>query len=133
MRWLAYVWALPATALGLLFVPVALVTGGGVQLVAGVVEVHGRGIRWLLRHFTLVKGGASALTFGHVVLGIDTAALDASRPHERIHVRQYERWGPLLIPAYLLAMFWLLVRRRNAYLDNPFERAAYRQDHVDSA
>jgi hypothetical protein len=112
---------------------VALVTGGGVQLVAGVVEVHGRGIRWLLRHFTLVKGGASALTFGHVVLGIDTAALDASRPHERIHVRQYERWGPLLIPAYLLAMFWLLVRRRNAYLDNPFERAAYRQDHVDSA
>jgi len=127
VRWLAYVWALPATALGLLFVPLALVTGGGVQLIAGVVEVHGGAVRWLLRHLTLVKGGASALTLGHVVLGTDVAALNASRRHERMHVRQYGRWGPLFIPAYLLVTLWLLLRRRDTYLDNPFERAAYRE------
>ena len=41
--------------------------------------------------------------------------------------RQCERWGPLFIPAYLLASLWILFnpRGRNPYFDNPFEREAY--------
>ena len=45
--------------------------------------------------------------------------------HERIHVRQCERWGPLFLPAYLLASAFIALRGGNPYLDNPFEREAY--------
>ena len=125
MRAFRYLWALPTTALGLLLVPLAIVTGGGLQIVEGVLEVHGGAVRWLLRHATAIKGGASAMTLGHVVLGLDRRALQKSRTHERIHVRQCERWGPLFIPAYLLAGLWQLLRGRSPYSDNPFEREAY--------
>jgi hypothetical protein len=126
LRVCVYVWAAPTTLLGLLFVPLALVTGGGLQGVQGVLEVYGGGVRWILRHGTLVRGGALALTLGHVVLGADRAALDVTRSHERVHVRQCERWGPLFVPAYLLASLWALVRGRHPYRDNPFELEAYR-------
>jgi hypothetical protein len=46
------------------------------------------------------------------------------RRHERVHVRQYERWGPLFIPLYLGASAWALVNGRDPYCDNPFEREA---------
>ncbi len=124
LRCLVYVWAFPTTAIGLLLVPVALLRGGRVRVVSGVLEAHSPLIRWLLRHGTLVKGGASAITFGHVVLGADQAALDRTRSHERIHVQQAERWGPLFIPAYLLASAWAVLCRRDAYFDNFFERDA---------
>ncbi len=39
-------------------------------------------------------------------------------------MRQYQRWGPLFLPAYLFASAWQLVRGRHAYRDNPFERDA---------
>ena len=68
------------------------------------------------------------MTLGHVVLGRDLMALNFSRAHERIHVRQCERWGPLFLPAYLLASAWLWLRGRDPYLDNPFEREAYAND-----
>ena len=50
--------------------------------------------------------GPHALTLGHVVLGVSQAALDDTRAHERVHVAQYERWGPLFLPAYLAASGW---------------------------
>jgi hypothetical protein len=124
---LRYAWALPTTLVGLLFLPLAVLTGGRAQVVRGVLEVHGGIVAWLLRHATLLKGGASAMTLGHVVLGVDTAALDRTRAHERVHVRQCQRWGPLFIPAYLLASLWAVVRGRHAYRDNPFERQPYEQ------
>ena len=125
MRGLRYLWALPTTALGLALAPLAIFTGGGLQVVEGVMEVHGGAVRWLLRYATAMRGGASAMTLGHVVLGLDRHALEKSRAHERIHVRQCERWGPLFIPAYLLASLWQLLRGRSPYFDNPFEREAY--------
>ena len=70
-------------------------------------------------------GGAAAITFGHTVLARTQDDLDATRPHERIHVQQYERWGLFFIPAYLLCSLWLLLRKRNPYWDNPFEKEAY--------
>lgn len=125
VRLLVYVWAFPATLLGLLFAPVAILSGGGVEVVHGVLEVYGGRVKWVLRNFVLLRGGASALTLGHVVLGVDRSVLDLTRSHERIHVRQYERWGPFFIPVYLLTGLWQLVRGRDPYNDNPFEREAF--------
>jgi hypothetical protein len=125
-RVLAYTWALPTTAAGLLFVPLALLSrGGGGRVVDGVLELHGGAISFFLRHCTLLRGGASAMTLGHVVLGRDEQLLELTRNHERVHVRQCERWGPLFIPAYLLASLVVLVRGGRPYEDNPFEREAY--------
>ena len=123
-RLLAYAWAFPTTLLGLFFVPEAWFTGR-VRCVNGVLEVHGRLARFFLTHCTLLEGGASAMTLGHVVLARDQQLLDATRQHERVHVRQCERWGPLFIPAYIVfgAVAWF--RGLRAYEDNPFEREAY--------
>jgi hypothetical protein len=123
-RLLAYLWASPWTLFGLFWGTLALLTGGRMQLVQGVIEFHGGFPAWLLRRAPLI-GGAAAITFGHTVLARTQAALDATRSHERIHVRQYERWGPFFIPAYLLCSLWLLLRRRSPYWDNPFEQEAY--------
>ncbi|HZL36945.1 MAG TPA: hypothetical protein VFC78_16615 [Tepidisphaeraceae bacterium] len=107
-------------------VPLAL-GRGGVQVKDGVLELHGPWVSFFLRHFTFLRGGASAMTLGHVVLGRDRYLLDATRSHERVHVRQCERWGPLFIPAYLLASLVLWIRGSRAYEDNPFEREAFDQ------
>ena len=129
MRWqrfLAYGWACPASLLGLLLLPLAApFTGGRVRWRAGVLELHGRGLEWCLRRLVPLNGGASALTLGHVVIARNQDCLDATRAHERVHVGQYEGWGSFFLPAYLLAGLWQLVRGRNAYWDNPFEREAY--------
>jgi hypothetical protein len=124
-RSIVYLWTLPTTLVGLWLLPLALLTGGGAKLVDGVLEIHGGLVSFLLRRCTLLKGGASAMTFGHVVLGRDQLLLDLTRAHERVHVRQAERWGPLFIPAYLMGSLIALMRGRRAYLDNPFEREAY--------
>jgi hypothetical protein len=123
---LRYLWAAPTTAVGLLSLVAGLCTGGRVQLVDGVLETHGGLVGWLLRHATMLEGGAAALTLGHVVLGLDRARLQTTRSHERVHVRQCERWGPLFIPTYLLASLWVRLRGGQPYLDNPFEVEARR-------
>ena len=120
-----YLWTLPTTLLGLWLLPFALITGGGARIVDGVLEIHGGIVAWFLKHCTLLRGGASAMTLGHVVLGRDRYLLDATRRHERIHVKQAERWGPLFVPAYLIASLITVLRGRRAYMDNPFEREAY--------
>ncbi len=65
------------------------------------------------------------MTLGHVVLARDELLHDLTRSHERVHVRQCERWGPFFLPAYLLSSLWLAITRKNPYRDNPFEREAY--------
>ena len=115
-----YAWASPTTAVGMVFVLLALASGGRARAAAGVIEAHGgavtRGLRWL---------GVRAMTLGHVVLGLDPLALRLTRAHERIHVRQCERWGPLFLPAYLLASLVAAARGRHYYRDNAFERQAF--------
>lgn len=96
----------------------ALATGGRVRRVAGVLECSGGAARALLRS-PLLRAGA--ITLGHVVAGVDDRTLESSRAHERVHVRQAERWGPLFIPAYLAAGAWAALRGRDAYRDNRFE------------
>jgi hypothetical protein len=127
-RAMAYLWALPNTLVGLIFLPLVLLTGGRASIRDGVLEICGGAADIFLRRCTLLKGGASAMTLGHVIIARDQQCLDMSRGHERIHVRQCERWGPLFIPAYLLLSMWMLCSGRRAYLDNPFEREAFMND-----
>lgn len=68
------------------------------------------------------------MTLGHVVIGQTSAALDIARRHELVHVRQYERWGPLFLPLYGAFSLALWLRGRDAYRENPFEREAFEND-----
>jgi hypothetical protein len=74
---------------------------------------------------TLPATGVLALTLGHVILGRDRSCLERCRRHERVHVGQYERWGPLFLPAYAASSLWQLACGRDPYRDNHFERQAF--------
>jgi hypothetical protein len=130
-RIIGYVWAAPVTALALLFVPLAWLSGGGARVVRGAVEVHGGFVSVLLRRGLLFFGPAAAMTLGHVILGRDRVCLDRSREHEHVHVGQYERWGIFMLPVYLLASGILYLKGLDPYLDNPFEREAYDKTRWD--
>jgi hypothetical protein len=128
VRWLRialYVWAAPATLLGMSLIPFAVLQGGSARIVDGVIEAHGGIITKFLRRGLPWVGPGSAMTLGHVVWGRDQHCLDTTRAHERVHVDQYERWGPLFIPLYLAASVLAQLRGKHPYLDNPFERAAF--------
>lgn len=124
-RVFAALWALPTTLVGLLLLAIAVMTGGRAALVDGVLEAHGGWLRWALGRMPLGRGGIAAITLGHVVLGISPAALVATRAHERQHVSQCERWGPLFLPAYAIASLWALTHGAHPYRDNWFEREAF--------
>jgi hypothetical protein len=127
---LRYIWAFPNTLVGLLFVPAAMLPRGRMQVVDGVLEAHGPLISAVLRHCVPIQNGAAAITFGHVVLARDNYWLDATRAHERVHVRQCEIWGPAFIPAYLIAGLWALIMGAGAYTGNYFERQARQSAHA---
>lgn len=135
MRWLrplVYLWVLPGSAVGLFVAAVAVATGGTATVVDGVLEVHGGWVTQFLLRGNRWVGPIAAITLGHVVAGCDAATLHRTRRHERVHVRQYERWGPLFIPAYLACSVWMGMRGYNPYLDNPFEVEAYAIDDTRS-
>jgi len=66
-----------------------------------------------------------AITFGHVIIGVDHVVLRRVRSHEHVHVQQYERWGVLFFPLYVGSSVVQLLRGRDPYLNNCFEREAY--------
>jgi len=117
-----WLWASPWTLLGLCAGIIGLATGGRARRRGPVVEFYGGAVAWLLMRLPIEP---VAMTLGHVILGRTAAGLDAARSHELVHVRQYERWGPLFVPAYLLCSLKLWLSGRDAYHDNPFEREAY--------
>lgn len=119
-----YLWAAPTTALGFVVVLAGL-WRARVCVVDGVVEAHGPALDWLLSHFTLMSGGAAALTLGHLVIARDGWSLESTRAHERVHVRQCEVWGPLFVPAYLIASLSAILRGGHCYFDNRFEVEAF--------
>ena len=125
MRYLAFAWALPNSLLGLICGGIGMLGGGGARVVDGTLEFHGPWLRWILSRAVPVTGGAAAVTLGHVVLGCTAKSLARCRAHERTHVRQYERWGPLFLPAYFLSSLAALLRGADPYRDNRFEREAY--------
>lgn len=119
-QFLKRLWAFPSTLLGLFFALLAYLSGGRAQVVQGALEVHGGIITAWLK---LCR--ANAMTIGHVILGRNEQALDASRAHEHIHIRQYEAWGVFFIPAYFLSSLVAWLRAKHPYYDNCFEREAF--------
>jgi len=129
MKLLRYIWALPNTLPGLLFVPLALLTKGRMRIVDGVLEIHGGFVTWFLKHCWPVQGYVAALTLGHIILGYDKESLSSFRRHEHAHVRQFEILGPLFLPVYLAASLWAWLRGKGAYRGNYLERKA--REHSD--
>ena len=122
---LRYLWALPNSALGLTLALLSRLAGEArAQVLHGVLEIYGAGVRRLLRRLLPTKSAVEALTLGHVVLACDLPTLESTRAHEAVHVRQYERWGPLFLPAYWIAGALAARRGGDAYRDNPFEKQA---------
>jgi len=123
-RWLRYLWAAPYTVLGLLLGAMAVLFGATARRHHGVVEIFGGRLGETLARLPQALG-FSAMTLGHVILAVDRSALAQLRLHEHVHVRQYECWGPLFLPAYFLSSLLQLLRGRNPYRENHFERQAY--------
>ena len=67
-----------------------------------------------------------AVTLGHVVLAVDELE-PAVIEHELVHVKQFERWGPLMFLLYPLASLGALLSGGHHYRDNMFERQARRE------
>ncbi len=118
------VWAAPCSAAGVLLGLLLWPFGARWQRVGGVLELAVRN-RPLPRHWAATLP-FSAITLGHVVVGISPQELQRLRRHERVHVAQYERWGVAFWVAYPLASLWQLPFGRRPYWDNPFEVQARR-------
>ena len=119
-----YAWAAPATFVGLLCALPALASGARARRVGGTLEVAGGRVRdFVMRLPEGCRFGA--ITLGHVIIGLDAHALARAREHERVHVRQYERWGVLFFPMYAASSLWQWMRGRDPYRDNRFEREAF--------
>lgn len=123
MTWwgaLTRLWALPCSLVGSLLALAVVALGGRARWRHGALEVTYRE--------RLADCGARAsklpfrgIVFGHVILAVTAEELRHIGAHERVHVRQYERWGLLFFAAYPLCSLWLWVQGRRPYLDNPFE------------
>ena len=113
-------WAAPCSVVGLLLAAVPLALGGKAVCRGGVLEVTYRqrlaGCGQLARALPF-----RGIVFGHVILAVTDEELCRIGPHERVHVEQYERWGPLFFLAYGLSSLWQLCRGRSPYWHNHFE------------
>ena len=118
-----YIWASPASAIGVCAACLVSVVGAKIKRVSGVLEVS-----LTPRSAMLCKAVAClpfvAITFGHIVIARSAQEQAALRTHERVHVAQYELWGPLFLIAYPLESLFQLLSGRQPYLDNRFEIAA---------
>lgn len=107
----ARIWAAPMTLVGLL---AGVASGARPQLRDGVVlfaparGLTAAAVRWR---------GFAAVALGHVVLALEEPSPELLT-HELVHVRQAERLGPFMAPAYLglLAV--------HGYARHPMEHAA---------
>jgi hypothetical protein len=107
----ALVWAAPITLLGLV---AGFGSGARARATSGVLLfAPARGVTgWLLR-----RRGFAAVGLGHVVVSVDEPS-PGLLAHELAHVRQAERLGPFMAPAYLA------FTAVHGYHRNPLERAA---------
>lgn len=128
IRLAGYAWACPNTLLGLAVGVLGLVSGGKFELHRGCIEFHGGFVSWALDR---LAGNVIGMTLGHTILGQTASGLALVRDHEQVHVRQYERWGPVFLPAYLLSSAYLWLRGRDCYRENPFEVEAFKLSDPD--
>lgn len=129
-------WAAPCSAVGLVLAAVVIAFGGKAVLNRGAVEVTYRQSR---AHCGRLAVGLPfrGIVFGHVILAVTAEELVSIAAHERVHVAQYERWGPLFFLAYPLSSVWQWLNGRNAYWHNYFEvqarqRCVHDRRHTES-
>jgi hypothetical protein len=130
-RVLKLLWAAPCSLVGLLAALLPLALGGRARWRAGALEVTyrpGAADCGALARALPFRG----IVFGHVILAVTREELDRIGPHERVHVAQYERWGPLFFPAYGASSLWQLLRGRSPYWHNHFEVQAREQSRACS-
>lgn len=125
LRVLLYIWVLPNSLIGLSLGVAGVMSGGKCQVKRGCLEFYGGFVTWLLSRIGMGPG-VLAMTLGHTIIGQNRDGLQTARDHEQVHVRQYECWGPLFIPAYLACSAVLWFQKKDVYRDNPFEVEAYR-------
>ena len=115
---LRYLWASPATLLGLLATLPLLPLGAKAVARSGVLEVTlgSSSGRFAPNSLPFV-----AITLGHVVIAANASYQDSWRTHELVHVAQYERWGPFFLLAYPAESLLQFFRGYRPYLDNRFE------------
>jgi hypothetical protein len=123
MHWpkpVAMLWALPYSIFGLACAAMLLATGGKAKWSQGALEITHRKCNSDCGRFaqTLPFRG---FVLGHVILMVTEEDLACFGAHERVHVAQYARWGPLFLPAYGASSLWQLVRGCRPYWDNHFE------------
>ena len=128
---LRYVWPLPWTLVGLTAAALVRLGGGQWQRRDGALEAFGGAAGRLARRLPAPMR-FDAITLGHVIIAVDRQAADGARCHEHVHIRQYERWGALFVPAYLAASVWQGLRGGAPYRDNVFEREAYAASPISS-
>lgn len=113
-------WAAPCSAVGMAFAAFILLAGGKAKWSSGALEVtyrdHPASCGKLARKLPF-----RGIVFGHVILAVTRAELQTIGAHERVHVRQYERWGPLFFVAYAASSLWQLLKARDPYWYNHFE------------
>jgi hypothetical protein len=103
----------------------ARTTGGTLAWRSGIIESSGGLWGWLFPRIG-PGTGIAAITIGHAVLAETENGLHRTRAHERVHVEQFERWGPFFPLLYLGASLVAWQRGGHYYLDNYFEREARR-------
>ena len=106
LGWPGWLWALPNSVLGFLIGVAGLPWGTRLR--------RGDNALYFLGHPLMRYLPAKAITFGHCVLfrpGVEPRAVvgrydgqgrQCLSDHEYAHTLQYERWGPLFLPVYLL-------------------------------
>ena len=130
LKALKMIWTLPNSFIGGVLALVPLLAGGRARISEGAIEVTYRdsdaGCGRLARRLPF-----RAIVFGHVILAVTREELATISAHERVHVRQYELWGPLFLPAYAISGARQWLNGRDAYYDNYFEVQARRDSHAN--
>lgn len=127
LRLVRYIWPIPYTLLGAALGLLAIMMGAKAQCKQGVLAIAGGQLPQLIKRLPLSKTFV-AITLGHVILSENKHVQAQFWRHECVHVRQYERWGVLFVPAYCLAGAWVWAQGKHIYRDNPFELEAYAQE-----
>jgi hypothetical protein len=128
-RFSRLLWAAPCSLLGLLMGSALLLAGGRMHWADGALECcleQGALAAWLKRHQPF-----AAITLGHVIIALQMEDLQRLHAHERVHVKQFERWGVLMLLAYPAASVWAWWQGEDAYFANCFEREAYQAEAIE--
>jgi hypothetical protein len=113
-------WASPCSVVGLALAVIPLLGGGRARWQSGALEITYRESKALCGKLAR-RLPFRGIVFGHVILAVTRDELHSIGPHERVHVQQYERWGPVFFLAYGASSLWQLFCGRRAYWDNHFE------------